>query len=227
MRSGAGHERGRRAGTREGSAPPGVPAPAAGDSGAPSNRQSSRRKNYGTRGPGEQGRRGCFRKLPLGLHPSPRVPFPQRGWEGSAPRGEGAGAAGTQAIGPEPPRPARHQLLGIWRRRLRARLQLGSARPRPPPPRGRRPAAPAPRPLQVAAVGAPGWRLMEPPRCSRRGSWISRRRSTRGERGWGARAAGPASCAASALPPPPREFRVINGPCPRPEETGHETSLSL
>lgn len=126
--------------TRAGSAPPGVPAPAAGDSGAPSNRQSSRRKNYGTRGPGEQGRRGCFRKLPLGLHPSPRVPFPQPGWEGSAPRGEGAGAAGTQAIGPEPPRPARHQLLGIWRRRLRARLQLGSARPRPPP------AAPAPRP---------------------------------------------------------------------------------
>lgn len=156
---------------------------------------------------------------PPGPPPSSRPPAPQRGREGSAPRGEGAGAAGTQAIGPEPPRPARHHLLGIWRRRLPAPLQLGSARPRPPPPRARRPAAPAPRPLRVAAVGAPGWRPMEPPRCSPRGSWISRRPSTRGE--WRGRAGAGARVRLPARParPPPREFGVTSGPCPRAGRT--------
>ena len=98
--------------------------------GAPSNRPSSSCKTTGGGGPGSE------EEAPPSPHPSPPgLPSPQRGQEGSAPRGGGGGAAGPQAIGPEPPppRPARHHLLGIWRRRLPARLQLRSARPRPPP----------------------------------------------------------------------------------------------
>ena len=168
-------------------------------------------KTTGGGRPGSKEEGAAFGSRPPAPPRPPSLPqgsFPAARLGGVRPaRGGGRGCGDSGDWPGAPPRPARHQLLGIWRLRLWAPLQLGSARPRPPPPRGRRPAAPAPRPLQVAAVGAPGWRLMEPPRCSLRGSWISRRRSTRGERGRGARAAGPAPCAAGALPPPPRELR--------------------
>lgn len=84
-------------------------------------------------------------------------------------------------------------------------------RPRPPPAPARRPAAPAPRPLRVAAVGAPGWRPMEPPRCSPRGSWIFRKPSTRGE--WRGRAGAGARVGLLARParPPPHDSQRIRG----------------
>lgn len=43
----------------------------------------------------------------------PQLPNPGREPEGSAPPREGARAAGTKAIGPEPPAPPRHHLVGI------------------------------------------------------------------------------------------------------------------
>lgn len=47
--------------------------------------------------------------------PPPSPPArPGRELEGSAPHREGAGASGTKAIGPEPPAPPRHHLLGIY-----------------------------------------------------------------------------------------------------------------
>lgn len=102
---------------------------------------------------------------------SPRIssalslPSPRAG--GSAPHWEGAGAAGTEAIGPEPPPRPATICWGFASRAPGARAPARPAAPRPPayllrpapgrPPRAAKFASPAPRPDAdgTAAMFAP------------------------------------------------------------------------
>lgn len=87
----------------------------------------SRSKTYGRRRHGRE-RRRWIQETP----PPPPPTRPGRELEGSAPQREGAGASGTKAIGPEPPAPPRHHLLGIYvggSRRLGSGTGSGPAPP--------------------------------------------------------------------------------------------------
>lgn len=99
--------------------------------------------------PGRQERAAVWRS-PLS---PPQLPNPGREPEGSAPPREGARAAGTKAIGPEPPAPPRHHLVGIcgggsWH----PPWGSGPAPPAPHPPTccARSPRSPSPRAAKFA-----------------------------------------------------------------------------
>lgn len=86
----------------------------------------------------------------------PQLPYRGLELEGSAPPREGAQAAGTKAIGPEPPAPPRHHLVGIcvggsWHPRWSSGpAPPASPTPRPPTCCARAPRSPSPRAAKFA-----------------------------------------------------------------------------